>query len=102
MMVSNGKRLAEGMHGKRIQQLVWNKKLKLKFKIFCILFIGELPKTAYRFVCRNNMLSVHETINCINPIPTRAPAIFCGPNEHDTKACKNKLILLMKIYLVEQ
>lgn len=30
--------------------------------------------TTIRFVCRNNMLSVHEAINCIIPMPRRAPA----------------------------
>lgn len=30
--------------------------------------------TTIRLVCLSNMLSVHEAINCIIPMPMRAPA----------------------------
>lgn len=48
----------------------------------------NLPKTAERFTCRSNMLSVQETMHCIKAIPTKAPATICAPSVHDTNACQ--------------
>lgn len=53
-------------------------------------YIIVIPKTAKRLVCRNSIDNVLDTTNCISPIPSRAPATICEPNEQDTNACNVK------------